>query len=63
MNRLLDQVKCGITSWICFRSAPATVLLYILIPQVTPHFNNGEPITREYYDDWMSGNSNPAIGG
>lgn len=30
--------------------------------QVTPRFNRGEPITREYYDDWMSGNSNPAIG-
>lgn len=30
--------------------------------QVAPSFNGGEPITREYYDDWMSGNSNPAIG-
>eukprot|EP00903_Cladosiphon_okamuranus_P011003 g10392.t1 len=29
--------------------------------KVTPSFNGGEPITREYYDDWMSGNSNPAI--
>lgn len=36
----------------------------LLLPssQVAPSFNRGEPITREYYDDWMSGNSNPAIG-
>lgn len=30
--------------------------------QVTPQFNGGGPITREYYDKWMSGNSNTAIG-
>ncbi|CAN0095003.1 unnamed protein product, partial [Ectocarpus fasciculatus] len=29
--------------------------------KLTPSFNGGERITREYYDDWMSGNSNPAI--
>ena len=37
----------------------------LLIPyhrQLTPQFNDGEAITREYYNGWMSGNSNPAIG-
>ncbi|CAM9296550.1 unnamed protein product [Hapterophycus canaliculatus] len=29
--------------------------------QLTPSFNGGERISREYYDDWMSGNSNTAI--
>ncbi|CAM9885869.1 unnamed protein product [Ectocarpus sp. 6 AP-2014] len=29
--------------------------------KLTPSFNGGERISREYYDDWMSGNSNPAI--
>lgn len=32
------------------------------LEQLTPSFNGGERISREYYDDWMSGNSNPAIG-
>ncbi len=48
--------------------APIALLcnMYILcapcFTQVTPSFNGGEPITRSYYDDWMSGNSNTAIG-
>ncbi|CAM9262174.1 unnamed protein product [Discosporangium mesarthrocarpum] len=29
--------------------------------QVVPQFNEGKPITRGYYNEWMSGNSNPTI--
>ncbi|CAM9215355.1 unnamed protein product [Choristocarpus tenellus] len=29
--------------------------------QVTPTFNEGRAITRKFYDEWMTGNSNPAI--